>query len=270
MGFHHHCTRRCFITAAGFHAHIAVFNYIQSAHAIGAGHFIEVLNYCGRRHLDTVDSDNIALFVTDIEVGSFIRGFFRRYGPAPHFIFSFRPGIFQVAALVGDMQQVGVHGERRFLAALHLYRNTVLFTVVHQLVTGVEVPLTPGGNYLDTRLKGIGPQLEAHLVITLTGGTVGDGISTGFVGNLDQALGNQWTRDGGTEQVLTFVDGIGAEHGEDKVPCVLFSQVINVDLFYTQGFSFGTGGFNLFTLADIGGESHYFAVVLFLQPLDDN
>ena len=38
-----------------------------------------------------------------------IVGSSKAYLPTPHILFSFRPGIFQITALIRDMQQIGIH-----------------------------------------------------------------------------------------------------------------------------------------------------------------
>ena len=131
------------------------------------------------------------------------------------------------------MQQVGIHGEWGFFAALHFDGNLVLCTVVHQFVAGVQIPLAPGSNHFNTWLEGIGTQFKTHLVVTFAGGAMGNGIGAGFIGDLYQTLGNKWAGDRGAEQVLAFINSIGAEHGEYIVAGVLFSQVVDINLFNT-------------------------------------
>ncbi|MCY1421235.1 hypothetical protein D9M71_368840 [compost metagenome] len=99
---------------------------------------------------------------------------------------------------------------------------------------------------------------------------MGNGIGTGFVGDFDQTLGDQWARDGSTQQVLTFVDGVGAEHRVDEVAYELFAQVIDVDLFHAHGLRLGTCWLYFFALSQVSGEGHYFTVISVLQPLEDH
>ncbi len=83
-----------------------------------------------------------------------------------------------------------------------------------------------------------------------------DGVGAGLVGDLDQALGDQRTGDGSAQQVLAFVDGVGAEHREDEVAHELFAQVVDEDVLgldaELQGL--GAGGLELLALAEVGGE----------------
>jgi hypothetical protein len=113
--------------------------------------------------------------------------------------------IFQVTAFVGDMQQVGIHRIRRAaLLVLHVDFDAVLLGIGHQLFAGHQIPLAPRGDDLDARLQRVGTELEANLVVALAGRAMADGIGTGFIDDLDQALGDQRTGDGGAQQVLAF------------------------------------------------------------------
>ncbi len=95
-------------------------------------------------------------------------------------------------------------------------------------------------------------------------------VGTGLVGDLDQAAGDQRTGDGGAQQVLALVDGVGAEHRIDVVAHEFFAQVLDVDFLDAQGLGLGTGRLDFLALTDVSGEGHHLAVVRFLQPLDDD
>ncbi len=150
-----------------------------------------------------------------------------------------------------------------------LDRDVVLFGVIKQLLAGQQVPLTPGSYHFHTRLERIGTQLETHLIVTLAGGTMGDGISTGFVGDLDQSLGDQRTGNGSAQQVFAFIDSIGAEHREHEVTDELFTQILNVDLLHAHGLRLGTRRLNLLTLPQIRSEGHHLTTVGVFQPLEN-
>ncbi len=136
--------------------------------------------------------------------------------------------------------------------------------VGHQGFPGGHVPLPPGRDDLDTGFQGVGAQFEAHLVIALAGGAVGNGVGAGFIGDLDQALGDQRARDGGAQQVLALVDRIGAEHGEHEVPDEFLAQVIDIDFLHAQGPGLGAGRLHLLALADIGGKGDHLALIVIL------
>src|SRR5690606_7747872 len=199
---------RGLVAATGLHAHVAVLDDVQATDAVLAADLVQVAQHFGRAHVLAVDGYDIALAVGQLDVGRGVRRGFRGLGPAPHVLFVLGPGVFQHAAFIGDVQQVGVHGVRRLLLAVALDRDGVFLGVVHQLLAREQIPRAPGGEDFPARLERIGAQLETHLVVTLAGGTVGNGVGAGLVGDLDQALGNQRTGDGGTQQVFAFVDGV--------------------------------------------------------------
>ncbi len=91
-------------------------------------------------------------------------------------------------------------------------------------------------------LERIGAEFEAHLVVALAGGAVGNGVGAGLVGDLDQTLGDQRARDGGAEQVLAFVDGVGAEHREHEVAHELFLEIVDVDFLHAHLLGLGARG----------------------------
>ena len=97
-----------------------------------------------------------------------------------------------------------------------------------------------------------------------------NGESTSFLSNFNQTARNQRPRNTGTQQILTFINSVGAKHGEYIVGDEIFGDVFDIDFFHAHGFGFFTGWFNLFTLADIRSKRYNFCVVSFLQPATDD
>ena len=151
-----------------------------------------------------------------------------------------------------------------------VHGDIVLFTVGHERLSGVQVPLSPRRNHLNTGFQGIGAQLKAHLVIPFTGCTMRDGIGTGLIGNFDQSLSNQRPGDGSAKQILTLIYRIGTEHGKHEIAHKGFLEIFNINLLHTQCLRLGASGLNFLTLANIGSESHHFTLVGFLQPAHDH
>ncbi len=163
------------------------------------------------------------------------------------------------------MQEIGIHRVGRLLLALAVIdRNIALFAIGHERLTRREVPFPPGGDDLDTRFQRIGAEFETHLVVTLTGSAMGNGIRARLIGNLDQPFGDQRAGNGSAEQVLTFVNRIGTEHREHEVAHKLLAQVIDVDFLHAQRLSFGARWRHLFTLTDVGRESDHLTSVMIL------
>ena len=269
VGLEHDGAAGGLVAATGLHADIAVLDDVEAADAVDPADAVQLGEHLGRGHVLAVDGDDVALAVGQLDVGRGVRRVFRGSGPLPHVFFVLGPGIFQHAAFVGDMQEVGVHRVRRLLLAVALDRDAVLLGIVHQLLAGQQVPLAPGRDHLDAGLQRVGAQLEADLVVALAGGAVGDGVGAGLVGDLDQALGDQRTSDGGAQQVLAFVDGVGAEHRVDEVADEFFAQVVDVDFLDAHRAGLGASRFDFLALAEVGGEGHHFAVIGILQPLQN-
>src|SRR5690606_15970693 len=99
----------------------------------------------------------------------------------------------------------------------------------HQGFTGSQIPFTPGRNHFYAGLQGVSTQFETYLVVTFTGGAVGDSVSAGVVSDFDQTLGDQRAGNGSAQQVFAFVNGVGAEHREDEVTHEFFAQVFDVN-----------------------------------------
>ena len=91
-------------------------------------------------------------------------------------------------------------------------------------------------------------------------------------GDLDESLRDQRACDRGAEEVLAFVDRVGAEHREDEVAHELLADVLNVDVLDgdTHLKRLGPSGFDLFSLPKVGGEGDDLCVVGLLQPTQDD
>jgi hypothetical protein len=99
---------------------------------------------------------------------------------------------------------------------------------------------------------------------------MGNRVGADFIGDFDQAFGDQRPRDRGAEQVFAFVDGVGAEHGKHEVAHEFFAQILDVDVLHAHCLRLGAGRLDFLALADVGGEGDDFALVVVLQPFDDD
>ncbi len=98
------------VAAARLHADIAVLDQVEAADAVFAADLIQRGEQLVGLHLLAVEGDGITLPEFEIEVLGLVRRLLRRHRPAPHRLLGLRRRVFQVAAFVGDMQQIGVHG----------------------------------------------------------------------------------------------------------------------------------------------------------------
>ena len=271
VGLEHDRAAGGFVAAAALHADEAVLDQVEAADAVLASQSVELCEQLGGSHLTAVDRHRVARFVADGDVFGLVGGLFGADGPAPHILFRFVHRIFQTSALVGYVQEVRVHGVGGFLAVL-LDGDAVGFGVGEQLFAAVEIPLSPGGDDRDVGIEGEISQLETHLVVAFARRAVADGIRTREACDLDLAFGDQRTGDGGAQEILALVDGIGPEHREDVVAHELLAQVLDEDIFGfdTEFQRLFSGRFDLFALADVGGEGDHFAVVLVLEPFEND
>ena len=168
------------------------------------------------------------------------------------------------------MQQVGIHGIRRTVSLIHLNRYALLRRISQQLLARCEIPDAPRRDHGDIGLQGVGAKLKAHLVVAFAGGAVSHSVCPAFGCDLNETLGDERAGDGCAQQVFALIQRIGSEHREDEIRCELFTQVVNVDFFHAHRLGFGAGRAEFFALADVGSESHHFAVVSLLQPAQDH
>ena len=173
VGAQHDGAAGSLVAPARLHADVAVLDDVEPADAVIAAQLVELFeHFVGLQRL-AVDGDDVTLIEGELDVGGCVWCGFGRHTPAPHVFLGLGPGVFEHAAFVGDVQQVGIHRVGRlFLALGKVDRNVVLFAVSHELLAGVEVPLTPGRDHFDAWLERIGAQLEAYLVIALAGSAV--------------------------------------------------------------------------------------------------
>ena len=76
--------------------------------------------------------------------------------------------------------------------------------------------------------------------------------------------------DGGAQQVLALVDGVGAEHREHEVAGELLAHVFDEDLGSSEHLGLAPGRLELLALPEIGGECDDLASVALLKPLQDD
>ena len=223
-----------------------------------------------RRHGLPVDGHHVAMREGERQLQRRIRRFARVTCPAPHRRFGLGPGIFQLTALIGDVQCVGIHGVRRTTVLLACDRNAIGLGIGDELFARVQIPEPPRRNDLDVRLERVSTQLEAHLVVALAGCAMRNGITTGLLGNLDQPTRDQWAGNRSPQQILALVNRIGAEHREYVIAHEGLAQVFDEDLLDAQGLCLGPYRFNLLALTEVCRKGHDRALVAILQPFENH
>ena len=131
-----------------------------------------------------------------------------------------------------------------------------------------QIPFAPGCNHLDIGIERIITQFETDLVIALAGCAMGNGIGPNLMGDLDLAFGNERPGNRSAEQIQSFIDRIGAEHREDIIADKFFAQIVYEDMlvFDPGHLRLAAHRFQLFALAQIGGEGDDLTAIFDLQP----
>ena len=142
--------------------------------------------------------------------------------------------------------------------------------VVDLLVTGFDIPLTPGSNDLHVGSKVLDGQLETDLIVALAGAAVGDGVGTFGNGDLGQLLADHGTGKSGAQQILLIL-GVHLQAGDDDIVHHLVGQVGHDQLACAglQGLFLQT--VQLIGLPHIAGHGNDLGiVVVLLQPGDND
>ncbi len=225
----------------------------------------------GRAHFPSVHRHRDSALERNFHIGGLVRGGFWRDRQDEHVLGRLRPGIFQNASFVGNVQQVPVTAVG--LLARHQRNGDAVFLgVIEHRFPGIEDPVLvlPGGDDADRRVQGDVGQLEPDLVVSLPGCAVTDRIRPLQMGDFDLPFGDQRPRQGRAQQVGSLVDCVGSERREDEIPGEFLPQVVDID-FAGAGpdrLSLQTG--ELLFLADIRGEGDDLTLVGLDEPLDNH
>lgn len=182
----------------------------------------------------------------------------------PHVLWWRHVGVLKNTGLVAAVCQVLVHTPRLALGAGN--GDTALSGVVEQVVATleavVELWVPPWCNDLDVWLKGVEGQLEADLVVTLTGAAVGNGKAALLLSDLDLGAGDDWAGERGTEEVDVLVDGVALDGWPAELLDELFPEVLNVALLGSNCECLLLSSLEVLLLADVGHEAdHAIALV---------
>ena len=128
---------------------------------------------------------------------------------------------------MGEVPQVHILGVVGLTCDLD--RNIVSLCVLDLLLTGLDVPDSPGSDDLHFRSKSLDRQLKTHLVVALTGAAVADSVSAFLACDLHDTLCDRRTSEGSTEQIA-FVLCASLEGREDEVVYELVLDILNIQL----------------------------------------
>ncbi|TIA03603.1 Bystin-domain-containing protein [Aureobasidium pullulans] len=186
-------------------------------------------------------------------------------GQLPHVLGGSDVGVLEDTGLVTAVGQVLVHAPGLALCAGD--GDAGLLGVVEEILATLEAVVedgvAPWGNDLDGGLQGVEGQLEADLVVALTGAAVRDGETALLLGDGNLGAGNDGT---GKRNVL--VDGIALDSGPAELLDELLAEILNVALLGTNLEGLLAGSIKVLLLANIGHEADD-AVALVQQVLED-
>ena len=255
---------RCLVHAARLHPHVAILDEIDAAHAVLPAEPIETLEHGHRLQAVTVDRNRISSLEVDQHLDGNVGGRLRRVGELEHLVGRRRPRVLEDPSLVGDVEQVAVGGVRPFRR--HRHGNVVAPGELDERGARVQLPLPPRRDHAKLRRQRGVRQLEAHLIVALAGGAMGDRVGALLQRDVDLSARDERTRDGCPQQVAALVDGVGPQHGKDEVADEFLAQIDDVDPDRARPERLLADRQQLLALTEVGTEGDHLAAVALDEP----
>ena len=256
------------INAAGLHTYQTVFYHIDDTNAVFCTFPVQVIQQGGGRQLLTVHLYRGTLYELDLDVGRLVGSILGCVADHQHFILGLIGRILQIHTLVAQVPQVAVHRIVGFLGDGQ--RNIVCLGIVHSLLTGLNIPLTPGSDDLQVGSQCLYGRLKTNLVVALAGSTVSDSHSTLLAGDLHQTACDQRTGKGSTQQVFALIHRTGLHGRVNIISDELITQILDIQLGCAglDSFLFQRG--KLLALPNVSAHGNYVKAIVLLQPRDDD
>ena len=124
--------------------------------------------------------------------------------------------------------------------------------VFYLLLTGLDVPDTPGSDYLHIGRESLYRELETHLIVALARAAVADSVCALGLGYFNESLRDYRACKRGAEQIVTLVYGAGFKCREDVVLNELLFKILNIELGSAGLESLLLESVELRALADVG------------------
>jgi hypothetical protein len=115
-------------------------------------------------------------------------------------------------------------------------------------------------------VDGHGRELETHLVVALARGTVGDGVGALCLRGVHHGLRDDRTGNARSEEILALINRIGPEHGVTEVLRELVTEIRDDAFGRARGLGLGVESLQLFALTHVRAPGDDLAVVLLLEP----
>ena len=154
--------------------------------------------------------------------------------------------------------------------AVDLERDVVRFGVIYLFLAALDAPFAPGSDYLHAGGERLYGKLEPHLVVSLSGAAVADGVGFFGDGDLGKPARYHGARHGGAKQI-PFVFCARLHGGDYDLFHEFLGEIFHVKL--------GSAGperallepFELVRLTDVAGDGDNFGIIIvFLEPRDDD
>ena len=153
-----------------------------------------------------VDRHGPTLLEADLQVFGFVRRGLGSRGPLVHRLFGLERGILERAALMRDVPNVLVARVELGFVNTH-QRYLASPSVLQRVLTGLQVPLTPGSDHSQIWCERGEGQFEPNLIVPLSGAPMRKRICSDLERYLHHPTRDDGTGHGGTQKVLTTVDG---------------------------------------------------------------
>src|SRR6267143_2087306 len=176
--------------------------------------------------------------------------------------------VLEHTALMGNVPDVTI--ARVNLVACCGNRNLVGFRVSDRVLAAPDVPFTPRGYDGQIGSECSVSELEADLVVTLSGATVGERIRSHLASDLNLPARNKGPAHRGAKEVLSTIDCSCPEGGPDEILDKFPAEVLDVALVGAGSNRFGPHAFQLLALAYVRGDADHPRAVTLLEPGEDD
>ena len=256
---------RGLVDASRLHTDEAVLDDVDPAHAVAPGDLVESLEHGGGAKRLAVQRYRPTVLEPDRDLLGRIRSVLRVAGQREDVLGRLRPGVLEDSALVRAVEQVAVAAIRLLWVCVD--HDPVRLRVGNQVCPPFEVPAPPRSEHLHARLEGVVGELEAHLIVALAGGAVGDGVGTFLLHDAELVLGDHRPGQRCPEKILTLVDSVGTHGREDEVGDELVAEVERPHGRSSGGARLAFDLWQVFGLADVGDVGHDLAAIRLRDPV---
>src|SRR5436190_12891938 len=158
------------------------------------------------------------------------------------------------------------------LLARRRNRNPTRLSVGDRILSAPDIPFAPRRYDGEVRGERSVSQLEANLIVALSGAAMRKGVGANLPRNLDLTARNEWTRHRGAKQIFAIVDRAGAKRRIYERLDELFAEIFDIALVGTRSHGLGSHAGQLASaLSNVSGDADDArAPVVLFEPRDDD